>query len=192
MLTKNSDTSYELKVGDKKYRIAFTLGMKDELYRIISGVYATANAVNQVGVVVPDEMKLPYLSAMQRQKEAAEPDEIEQLAKEAADAYGAILRYIQDETLRQSGLVRDAVLDSIRQFKYDVWAFLLTKRNLEGEPVDEVTPNQLKTEELWSSEEAESSLEELLGVVLSMVDERLKKTLATAKRLKEIVTRENP
>lgn len=183
MLEKINESTWELTLGDEVFTIFLSLGLKDELFSLVSKLYSKYLVKHPEHLLVPDEVKEKLYDYTKRFEEAETEDE----KKEAYDRLVSLRNEVVDiMTIKMKERSLDVVntmLKAIEEFKYEVWALLLTTRDLEGRVVKRMTVNKLKNSPLFGSKEAEDDLETLLQWVIDIVEERLKKSLQVKEAL---------
>lgn len=186
MLKKLSSNKYTLAVGGRTHTILFSLGLRDELFESVSDVYRKFLEFNPEESLIPKEVQVEFLELQQEITEAETDEERAVLYQVLAQKKAELIEMTSVLTRAHSQQVQEGMLRAIKEFKYDIWATLLTKRDLQGQIVDEVTVEDIKNKEEYSEDDVQEGLEELLAVVLGMVEDRLKKSLATKGKLEEI------
>lgn len=186
MLRKISSNKFEMSIEGEVFQITFSMGTKDLLFRTISDCYSKIS-VNNSPQLISEESRKKYLDLVTERTQLTDLEEINQISEEIAEMYKAIVEEAERTTIEKQEEMKSLLISSITEFKYDVWALLLTQRDVDGKVVRLVTKKELQTEPKYS--DVETELEELLTIVIAIVDDRVKKTLGTVRSLQEVTER---
>jgi len=157
-----NNSKYRVFINDKTYNVYFSLGLKRELFKIISEAYIkTLDVFN-------DSSKEEKLDLMNEAKKIAGLE-----GKEKEKAVEEMTTKLVGESAHNT-IKRDlSLLQDYEEISYKIISIMLTQRDSEGNPVDEITVNNI----LYSPdfENSDDVLSELYELALEKYEDTAKK-----------------
>lgn len=179
-----SPGKFEVVIGGTPREITVSLGLKAELYKLITRAQLS---MAQLGQNVPLNGELA--ARIQQQTEEVNTLKGAQAPTEEIDAAQAFLDRLFEEALReleerQARLIEDVAIRKIElseQIFTEAISLLLSERDARGQVVKKVTPEEV----MWQHEYAEA--QEELAEFLSAVTEYITSALKKVQRIREMV-----
>ncbi len=184
-LKQISESVYELALGNKVYRVVFSIGVKDLLFRAISDSYSKYLLGHPEASLIPQEHKAKYFE-LNQQLSTADKNRSEELQAELKDLIQEILIVGQQESERQQDKVERNMRAALDEIKYSLWSILLTQRTLEGQISEYVSPERVKHSEEFASDEALEDLTKLFDASFARVQQAVKKSLEMSQRVQDL------
>jgi len=187
-LTRVSETVYELTHKDKSYRIVFSLGVKDLLFRAISDSYSRFLVEHPEEGLIPQEFRAKYFKLAGELEALGEEDDA--AAKAISDQMTGLIEEImvvgQKVAVEQEDKLLKNMYSALDAIKYRVWSILLTQRSTEGQITEYISPERVQNAEEFSTDEMLDDLTKLFDLAFVQVQGALKKTQAMAKSLSQM------
>ena len=172
-LKKAGKNEYELAVGQKVYRVKFSMGVKDRLVELVVSNYARHLDGNMLSGLVPRDMTAQIMDVYERLLKSETDEERVAIQTELQDIVSVFTE--DHEVAQRTQLIfQKRLLQLSDALKYEVWSELLTQRNMEGAVTEYVSPDRIK--DGGEFDDCVDELLDLLTVAYTVIEETLKKT----------------
>ena len=172
-LKKAGKNEYELAVGQKVYRVKFSMGVKDRLVELVVSNYARHLDGNMLSGLVPRDMTAQIMDVYERLLKSETDEERVAIQTELQDIVSVFTE--DHEVAQRTQLIfQKRLLQLSDALKYEVWSELLTQRNMEGVVTEYVSPDRIK--DGGEFDDCVDELLDLLTVAYTVIEETLKKT----------------
>lgn len=182
-LKQVSESVFELTLGSKAYRVVFSIGVKDLLFRAISDSYTKYLIAHPEASLIPSDLRVKYFELSQRSKD---PDAAESTERELKELIQEILEVGQAESERHADRLERNMRAALDDIKYHIWSILLTQRSLEGQITEYVSPERVQHSEEFASGEALEDLTKLFDMSFDKIQQAVKKSQQMSQRVQEV------